>query len=65
MFAIEFSPQSASVINVEQSEGARAKDADVGATTISAKAAILYNRVIDWIMQNMTLTYQFVLAIRS
>jgi hypothetical protein len=50
MSAVEFSPQSAGVINVEQSEAARAKDTDIGATTISAKAATLHNRMVDFLI---------------
>ena len=50
MSAVEFSPQSAGVINVEQSEAARAKDTDIGATTISAKAATLHNRMVDFLV---------------
>ena len=48
MSAVEFSPQSADVINVERSEAARAKDTDIGATTISAKAATLQHRMVDF-----------------
>ena len=50
MSAVEFSPQSAGVINVEQSEAARAKDTDIGATTISAKAATVHNRMVDFLV---------------
>jgi hypothetical protein len=49
MSAVEFSPQSAGVINVEQSEAAHAKGTDIGATTISAKAANLHNRMMDFL----------------
>src|SRR5262249_40427808 len=50
MSAVEFSPQSAGVVNFEQSEAARAKDTDTGATTISAKAATLHNRMGDFLV---------------
>jgi hypothetical protein len=50
MSAVEFSPQSAGVINVEQSEAARAKDTDIGATAISAKAATRHNRMVDFLV---------------
>jgi hypothetical protein len=53
---VEFPPQSASVTNLEQSEAARAKDTDIKlvAPTISAKAATLDNRIVDFLvfMQN-------------
>jgi hypothetical protein len=56
MSPVEFSPQSASVADIEQSEAARAKDTDIklGAPTISAKAATLDNRIVDFLvfMQN-------------
>jgi hypothetical protein len=55
MSAVEFSPQSASVTDIEQSEAARAKDTDVelGAPTKNAKAATLDNRIPDFVfMQN-------------
>ena len=56
MSPVEFSPQSASVINVEQSEAARTKDTGIEpvASTISAKATTLDNRVVDFFvfMQN-------------
>jgi hypothetical protein len=56
MLLVELSPQSDSVADIEQSEAARAKDADVklGAPTISAKAATLDNRIVDFLvfMQN-------------
>jgi hypothetical protein len=50
MSAVEFSPQSAGVTNVEQSEAARAKDTDIGATTISAKAAAVDDRIVDFLV---------------
>lgn len=56
MSPVEFSPQSASVTDVEQSDAARAKDTDIKlvAPTISAKAATLDNRIVDFLvfMQN-------------
>jgi hypothetical protein len=50
--AVEFSPQSASVADVEQSEAARANDTDIklGAATISAKAASSDNRMVDFLV---------------
>jgi hypothetical protein len=52
MKPVEFSPQSASSTNVGQSEAARAKDADIKfvAATISAKAATLENRIVDFLV---------------
>jgi hypothetical protein len=56
MSPVEFSPQSASVTDLEQSEAARAKDTDIKlvAPTISAKAVTLDNRIVDFLvfMQN-------------
>jgi hypothetical protein len=53
---VEFSPQSASDTDVEQSEAARAKDTDIelAASTIRANAATLDNRIVDFLvfMQN-------------
>src|SRR5258707_15576567 len=45
----EFSPQSASVADIEQSEAARAKGTDVklAVPATSARAAILDNRMVD------------------
>src|SRR5260370_17486662 len=55
---VEFSPQSDIVIDVGQSEAARAKDTDteLAAPTISTKAATLDNRIINFLvfMQNHT-----------
>jgi hypothetical protein len=50
MSLVEFSPQSASVADIEQSEAARANDTDIelGAKTISAKAATLDNHISDF-----------------
>jgi len=59
MSAVEFSPQSAGVINVEQSEAARAKDTDIGAATISAKAATLHNRMLDFLVFITVITLRF------
>jgi hypothetical protein len=60
MSPVEFSPQSANVINAEQSEAARAKGTGIEpvASTISAKATTLDKRVIDFLifMQKSTLT---------
>jgi hypothetical protein len=52
MSLVEFSPQSASVADIEQSEAARANDTDImfGAATISAKAATLDNRMVDFLV---------------
>src|SRR5215216_2920146 len=49
MSPVEFSPQSASPINIGQSEAASAGDTDIEpvAPTISAKAAILDNCMVD------------------
>jgi hypothetical protein len=49
MSAVEFSPQSANVIDVEQSEAARAGDAGIKpvASAMSAKATTLDNHVVD------------------
>jgi hypothetical protein len=56
MSLVELSPQSASVADIEQSEAARAKDTGIKlvAPTISAKAATLDNRIVDFLffMQN-------------
>jgi hypothetical protein len=56
MSPVEFSPQSASVTDIEQSEAARAKCTDIKlrAPMISAKAATLDNRIVDFLvfMQN-------------
>jgi hypothetical protein len=53
MSPVEFSPQSTSVTDVEQSDAARAKDTDIKlvAPTISAKAATLEVDVLVF-MQN-------------
>ena len=53
MSLVELSPQSASVPDSEQSEAAHAKDTDIK-PTISAKAATLDNRIVDFLffMQN-------------
>jgi hypothetical protein len=60
MSLVELSPQSASVADIEQSEAARAKDTGIKlvAPTISAKAATLDNRIVDFLvfMQKPTLT---------
>jgi hypothetical protein len=50
MSPVEFSPQSASVIDVEQSEAARTKDTGIKpvASAMSAKATTLYDRVVDF-----------------
>src|SRR3954470_24139383 len=47
---VEFAPQSASVINAEQSEAARAKDRRVKLVTPTTrtKAATLDNRIVDF-----------------
>jgi len=52
MEPVAFSPQSASVTDIEQSEAARAKDMDVrfGTPTISAKAATFDNRMADFLV---------------
>src|SRR6185436_5141841 len=49
MSPVEFSPQSASPINIGQSEAASAGDPDIEpvAPTISAKTAILENCMVD------------------
>jgi hypothetical protein len=47
MSPVEFSPQSASVIDVEQSEAARTTGSGPVTSTISAKATILYDRVVN------------------
>jgi hypothetical protein len=51
MSLLELSPQSTSVVDIEQSEAARAKDTDVEpvASTISAKATTLDNRLLDFL----------------
>jgi len=58
MEPVEFSPQSASVTNIEQSEAARAEDTGIEpvASKISAKATTVDNRVVDFLvfMQNHT-----------
>jgi hypothetical protein len=59
MSAVEFSPQSAGVINVEQSEAARARDTDIGVATISAKAATLHNRMLDFLVFITVITLRF------
>jgi hypothetical protein len=60
MSLVELSPQSASVADIEQFEAARANDADIklGAPTVSAKAATLDNRIVDFLffMQKPTPT---------
>ena len=48
MSAVEFSPQSAGVLNVEQSEAARAKETDIGGTKIAASATTLHNRMVEF-----------------
>jgi hypothetical protein len=52
MSPVEFSPQSASVADIEQFGAVRANDTDVklGAPTSSAKAAILDNRIVDFLI---------------
>jgi hypothetical protein len=52
MSPVEFSPQSASVTDIEQSEAARAKDTDIklSAPTISAKASTLDNSIVDFLV---------------
>src|SRR3954451_2132754 len=52
MSPIEFSPQSASSANFGHSEAASAKDTDIKlvAPTISAKAATLDNRIVDFLV---------------
>ena len=52
MSPVEFSPQSASVIDVEQSEAARTKDTDIKlvASAMSAKATTLDDRVVDFLV---------------
>jgi len=56
MSLVELSPQSASVVDVEQSGAPRAKDTGIElvAPTMSAKAATLDNRIIAFLvfMQN-------------
>jgi hypothetical protein len=49
---VEFSPQSASVADIEQSEAAHANDTDIklGTPTMSAKAATLDNRIVDFLV---------------
>jgi hypothetical protein len=51
MEPVEFSPQSASVANVEQSEAARAEGMDIklGTPAISAKAVTFDNRIVDFL----------------
>jgi len=52
MSPLEFSPQSASSINFEQSEAASARDRDIEpvAPTISANAATLDNRKLGFLV---------------
>ena len=52
MSPFEFWPQSASSTNLGQSEAASARDADIepAAPTISAKAATLDNRMVDFLV---------------
>ncbi len=56
MSPVEFSPQSASVIDVEQSEAARTKGTGIkpAASAMSAKATTLDDHVVDFLvfMQN-------------
>ncbi len=58
MSLVELSPQSASVANIEQSEAARAKDTGIKsvASTISAKATMLDNRLDFLVSIKPTLT---------
>jgi len=60
MSAVEFSPQSASVVDIEQSEAVRASDMDIrlGTPTISAKAATFDNRIVDFLVFVQTHTDQ-------
>ena len=48
IWLVEFSPQSASVVDIEHSEAARAKDTDIrlGTQTISAKVATSDKRIV-------------------
>jgi hypothetical protein len=48
MKAVEFSPQFASVISIEQSDAARAKEPDIklGNPAISATVATLHNHIV-------------------
>jgi hypothetical protein len=52
IYPVEFSPQSASVTDIEQSEAARAKATDIrlGAPTINAQAATLDNPIVDFLV---------------
>ena len=52
MSAVEFSPQSANVIDVEQSEAARAKDTGIKLviSKMSAKATTLDDRVAGFLV---------------
>src|ERR1700757_2034824 len=52
MSAVEFWPQSASSVNFGQSEAASVGDTDIEpvAPTISAKAATLDNRIVDFLI---------------
>jgi hypothetical protein len=58
MSPVEFSPQSASVTDIEQSEAARAKDTGVkpAVPATSARAATLDNRMVDLLAFTQTLT---------
>jgi len=60
MSPVEFSPQSASVTDIEQSEAAGAKDTDIKlrAPTIRAKAATLDNRIVDFLFSRTIHTDQ-------
>src|SRR6266581_6087273 len=60
MSPVEFSPQSASSTNFGQSEAASARDTDIEpvAPTISAKAATLDNRIVDFLVFMKTHTDQ-------
>jgi hypothetical protein len=60
MSPVEFSPQSASAINIGQSEAASAGDTDIEpvAPTISAKAANSDNRMVAFLVFMQTHTYQ-------
>jgi hypothetical protein len=51
MEPVEFSPQSPSVTNIEQSEAARAEDTDIklGTPATSAKAVTFDNRIVDFL----------------
>ena len=60
MSPVEFSPQSASATNVEQSEAASAGDTDIEPVdpAISAKATNLDSRIGDLLVFMQTHTYQ-------